>query len=349
MRVFRRVAVLATAVMVAFACGSGGGSSSGGASASCSKTWKVGLVTDVGKLSDKSFNANSWQGVVDAQSDSSLCVAGKYIESNSKEDYQKNLRLFGDGGYDAVVAVGFNLGADAQTFAKAYPKVKVIMVDSAPDTGAGDNITGLLFREDQAGFLTGAVAGLFTKTNTIGGVYGLDIPPVHRYRVGYENGAKYVNSKINVLGVYQPACNCPKDFNDPDWGKARALEFVDRQADVVFGGGGNTGNGALLGALQRNIACIGVDVDQFVSYPEVDACLLTSGEKHLALAVKTAITEVVKGTFKSGIQTFDASSDGVGIAPYHNYDSKLTSDQKSKIDTIAKGLKDGSIKTGAES
>jgi basic membrane protein A len=340
------VAVLATAVMVAFACGSGGGSGSGTGS-NCSKTWKVGLVTDVGKLSDRSFNANSWQGVVDAQNDSSLCVSGKYIESNSKEDYQKNLRLFGDGGYDAVVAVGFNLGADAQTFAKAYPKVRVIMVDAAPDSPA-DNVTGLLFREDQAGFLAGAVAGLYTKSNTIAGVYGLDIPPVHKYRVGYENGAKRVNAKVTALGVYQTPCNCAKDFNDPDWGKARGLEFADRGADVIFGAGGNTGNGALLASLQKNIACVGVDVDQFVSYPEADPCLLTSAEKHLALAVKTSVTQVVKGQFKSGIQTFDASTDGVGVSPYHMFDSKLTADQKSKIDQIAKGLKDGSIKTGAE-
>lgn len=348
MRVFRRVAVLAAAVLVAMACGSGGTSSTG-SSANCSKTWKVGLVTDVGKLSDKSFNANSWQGVLDAQADSSLCVQGKAIESNSSEDYQKNLRLFGDGGYDAVVAVGFNLGADAQTFAKAYPNVKVIMVDASPDAGAPSNITSLLFREDEAGFLAGAVAGLYTKTNTIAGVYGLDIPPVHRYRVGFENGAKYVNSKITTLGVYQPACSCPNDFNDPTWGKARGLEFADRNADVIFGAGGNTGNGALLAALEKNVACVGVDVDQFQSYPEAQACLLTSAEKHLSLAVKTAITQIVKGQFKTGVQTFDASTDGVGVAPYHNFDSKLTSDEKAKIDTIAKGLKDGSIKTGAES
>jgi basic membrane protein A and related proteins len=348
MRVFRRVAVLGAAVMVAFACGSSGGSSSG-SSANCSKTFKVGLVTDVGKLSDKSFNANSWQGVLDAQSDASLCVQGKAIESNSSEDYQKNLRLFGDGGYDAVVAVGFNLGADAQSFAKQYPNVKVIMVDAAPDPGAPTNITSLLFREDQAGFLAGAVAGLYTKTNVIAGVYGLDIPPVERYRIGYENGAKYVNPKITTLGVYQTACSCPKDFNDPDWGKARGLEFAGRQADVLFGAGGNTGNGALLAALQKNVACVGVDVDQFVSYPEAAPCLLTSAEKHLALAVKTAIVQSVKGQFKPGIQTFDATTGGVGVAPFHNFDSKLTSDQKAKIDSIQKGLQDGSIKTGATS
>jgi basic membrane protein A len=347
MKVFRRVAVLAAAVMVALACGSSG-SSPAGSSSSCSKTYKVGLVTDVGKLSDKSFNANSWQGVVDAQNDPKLCVSGKALESNSSEDYQKNLRIFGDGGYNAVIAVGFNLGADAQTFAKAYPNVKVIMVDSAPDTGAPANVTGLLFREDQAGFLAGAVAGLYTKTNTIAGVYGLDIPPVHRYRVGFENGAKYVNPKVSSLGVYQTACSCPKDFNDPDWGKARGLEFADRSADVIFGAGGSTGNGALLAALQKNVACVGVDVDQYVSYPEADPCLITSAEKHLSLAVKTAITQAVNNQFKSGIQTFDASTNGVGVAPYHQFDTKLTADQKAKIDTIAKGLQDGTIKTGAE-
>jgi basic membrane protein A and related proteins len=346
MRAIGRIAALAAAVLVAFACGSGSGTGSS-TSSSCSKTTKVGLVTDVGKLSDKSFNANSWQGVVDAQNDASLCVSGKYIESNSKEDYQKNLRLFGDGGYDAVVAVGFNLGADAQTFAKAYPNVKVIMVDSAPDTPAPGNVVGLLFREDQAGFLAGAVSALYSKTGTIAGVYGLDIPPVHRYRVGFENGAKYVKPSVQTMGVYQTACNCPKDFNDPDWGKARGIEFADRGADVLFGAGGNTGNGALLAALQKKVACVGVDVDQFASYPEADPCLLTSAEKHLSLAVKSAITMVVKGQFKSGAQTFDATVNGVGVAPYHDFDSKLTADQKSKIQSIAAGLKDGSIQTGA--
>jgi basic membrane protein A and related proteins len=346
MTVFRHLWIIVAAAMIAAACGGSGSSTSGGGG--CSKTYKVGLVTDVGKLSDKSFNANSWQGVQDAQNDKSLCVQGRYIESNIKEDYQKNLRLFGDGNYDMVIAVGFNLAADAQTFAAAYPKVKVVMVDGAPDKPT-PNVEGLVFREDQAGYLAGAVAGLYTKKNLIAGVYGLDIPPVHRYRVGYENGAKAVNGSVQTLGVYQTACNCPKDFNDPDWGKARGLEFADRGADVIFGAGGNTGNGALLASLQKNVACIGVDVDQFNSYPEADPCLLTSAEKHLAVAVKSAIEAGAKGQFKSGMRTFDAAVDGVGVSPYHNFDSKLTSDQKAKIDDIAKGLKNGTIKTGAES
>ena len=347
MKVLRPGAALAVAatLLLAAACG-GGGSSSG--SSGCSKTYKVGLVTDVGKLSDKSFNANSWQGVQDAAADKSLCIQAKALESNRSDDYAKNLALFGSQGYNLIIAVGFDLQSAAQTYALQNPKVKIAMVDATADKPMA-NVLGLVFREDQAGYLAGAVAGLYTKTGTIAGVYGLDIPPVHKYRVGFEAGAKAVNKDLKApLGVYQPACNCPNDFNDPAWGKARAVEFIGRGADVVFGAGGSTGNGALLAAAQANVACVGVDVDQFLTYPDVDSCLLTSAEKHISVAVKDAVVDAAKGKWKSGVRTFTAADDGVGVAPYHNFDSKLTSDQKAKVDQIAKGLKDGSIKTGAE-
>lgn len=346
MKSFRQAAVLATALMVAFACGGGGGGGGGGGAAACSKTWKVGLVTDVGKLSDKSFNATSWKGVQDAQADSSLCVKGAAIESNQPTDYQKNLSTFADQGYDMVIAVGFLMSDDSVAFAKSHPNLKVALVDPSGGEQAPSNWVGLEFREDQAGFLAGALAGLFTKTNVVAGVYGLDVPAVKRYRLGYENGAKYTNSNVKSLGIYQPAG--PKVFNDPDWGKARGLEFIDQQADIVFGAGGNTGNGALLAALQRNKTCIGVDVDQFESYPDAANCLLTSAEKKLAVAVKKAITNVVKGQFQSGFLKFDAANKGVGIAPFHTFDSKVTPDMKSKLQTIEKGLADGTLKTGAE-
>jgi basic membrane protein A and related proteins len=169
---------------------------------------------------------------------------------------------------------------------------------------------------------------------------------VHRYRVGFENGAKFTNKTVKVLGVYQPAG--PKAFNDPDWGKARGIEFSDQGADVIFGAGGNTGNGALLAALQDNKACIGVDVDQFVSYPDVQNCLLTSAEKHLSVAVKSWVISVTKGASKSGTTLFDATNDGVGVAPFHNFDSKVTADMKAKLSDIQKQLAAGTLKTGAE-
>ncbi|HET7875786.1 MAG TPA: BMP family ABC transporter substrate-binding protein [Methylomirabilota bacterium] len=342
MRVLRFLAVGAAASLLAIACGGGG--STGGTS-NCSKTWKVGLVTDVGKLSDKSFNATSWQGVLDAQSDKSLCVQGRAIESQQPTDYQKNMQTFADQNYDMVVAVGFLMSDDSVKFAKEHPNLKVALVDPGGTEQAPANWVGLGFREDEAGFLAGALAGMFTKSNTVAGVYGLDVPAVVRFRKGYETGAQYVNKNVKVLGIYQPPG--PKAFNDPDWGKARAIEFADQGADVIFGGGGNTGNGALLGALQKNRACVGVDVDQYNSYPDAQKCLLTSAEKKLAVAVKQAITDVVKGSFKSGIVTFSLKNKGVGLAPYHEYDSKVTADMRSKLQEIEKQLADGTLKTGA--
>jgi basic membrane protein A len=350
MKVLRPGAAMALAatLLLAAACGGTGGSSSS-SSSGCSTMYKVGLVTDVGRLSDKGFNANSWQGVKDAASDKSLCITANYLESLRSDDYAKNLALFGSQGYNMIISVGFDLLPFAQAYAQQNPKVKIAQVDGTSSKPLS-NFLGLVFREDQAGYLAGAVAGLYTKTNQIAGVYGLDVPAVHRYRLGFENGARAVNKDLKEpLGVYQPACNCPNDFNDPAWGKARALEFISRGADVVFAAGGATGNGALLASAQSSVACIGVDVDQFLTYPDVDSCLLTSAEKHIAVAVRDAVIDAVKGHFKSGVRTFSAANDGVGVAPYHNFDSKLTAAQKAKIDQIAKGLKDGSIKTGAQS
>jgi basic membrane protein A and related proteins len=345
MRGFGRLAVLAAAVLVVFACGGGGTSSS--SSSGCSKTTKVGLVTDVGKLSDKSFNANSWQGVVDAQNDKALCVQGRAIESEHTTDYQKNMQTFADQGYDVIVAVGALMSDDSVAFAKANSKLKVVQVDPTGAEQPPSNWVGLAFREDQAGFLAGALAGLYTKSNTIGGVYGLNVPAVVRYRMGYENGAKYTNPNVKTLGVYQPAG--PKAFNDPDWGKARGIDFINQGADIVFGAGGNTGNGALLAALQQQKTCVGVDVDQYVSYPDVAGCLITSAEKHLSLAVKQALTTIVNGKFQSGFTKFDAANGGVGIAPFHQYDSRVTADMKAKLADIQKQLAAGTLKTGAES
>lgn len=332
-------ALMATA-MFGFACGG-----TTGGTASCTKTYNVGLVTDVGKLSDKSFNANAWQGVQDAVADKSLCVAAKVIESNQPTDYQKNMQLFIDQKYDMVVTVGFLLGDDTLAIAKANPTVKFAIVDYAYTTPPA-NLTGLVFREDQAGFLAGIVAGKMSKTGIIGGVYGLDIPPVHKYRVGYENGAKYANPAIKTLGVYQPPSGA-KSFNDPDWGKQQATAMFGQGADVVFGAGGNTGNGALLAAVQANKLCVGVDVDQFVSYADAGKCLITSAEKHIAFSVKTAITDMVKNTWPtSGLLTFDAKNSGVGISPFHNYDSQVPADVKAMVADALKKLADGTLQTG---
>ena len=340
------IAALAATALAGVSCGTATGPSS-----SCAKTYKVGLVTDVGKLSDKSFNFDSFNGVLDAQADSSLCVEGKAIESSVEADYPKNIQTFLDAGYDMIVTVGFKLGDATIKAAKANPNVKFAMVDFADFAELGKpthpaNLVGLTFKEDQPGFLAGALAGLMTQTNVIGAVAGLvTVPPVVNYVKGYTAGAKYTNPKVKVLTIYQPESGA-KDFNDPDWGKQQALTFFGQNADIIFGVGGNTGNGGLVAAKEKGKMCIGVDVDQFVSYPDVASCLITSAQKHLRQAVKTAITNMVNNSWQSGLLTFDITNDGIGLAPYHDWDSKISADIKAKITDIEAKLKDGSLKTG---
>jgi basic membrane protein A len=291
--------------MVLASCGS-----SAPAASSCSKTYKVGFVTDIGKLGDKGFNDAGWKGVQDAVADSSLCVQAKFLESKQPTDYTPNIQQFAD-------------------------------------PVAPTNFTGLLFKQDQAGYLVGALAAQLSKTNHIGGVYGLDVPAVVQFRKGYENGAKYVNPSIRVDGVFHPAA--ANAFADPDWGKARAKDELSGGADVIFAAGGATGNGALLAAKEAGKPCIGVDVDQFLTYPDVGPCLVTSAVKNISVAVKSIIVSGVKNQWPSGgVQTFELKNDGVGLAPYHDWDSKVSADIKAKLKDIQDKLKNGSLSTGAE-
>jgi basic membrane protein A len=353
MNSFKGIGALAALVAATMACGGGGGTTGPtGLTAPCTKApFKVGLVTDVGKLSDKSFNYDSYNGVIDAQNDSSLGVQGKAIESSVESDYAKNIQTFLDQKYCMVVTVGFKLGDATIKAAKANPNVAFAIVDFADYNDLGrpshpGNLLGIGFKEDQPGFLAGALAGLLTKTNVIGAVAGLKtVPPVVRYVQGYENGAKFVNPKIKVLSIYQPESGA-KDFNDPDWGKQQGVTFISQGADVLFGVGGNTGNGALVAAKEAGKMCVGVDVDQYVSYPDVASCLITSAELRLRVAVKLAIVSMVKGSWQSGLQIFDLTNDGVGLAPYHDWDSKISDDIKARITDIMARLKAGTLKTG---
>jgi basic membrane protein A and related proteins len=354
MKSFRGVGALAAlvaATIAGSACG-GGGTTTTGLTAPCSKApYKIGLVTDVGKLADKSFNFDSYNGVLDAQADSGLGVQGRALESSVESDYPKNIQTFLDQKYCMIITVGFKLGDATIKAAKANPNVAFAMVDFADFTDLGKpshpgNLVGLEFQEDQPGFLAGALAGLMTKTNVIGAVAGLQtVPPVVRYVKGYENGAKYTNPKIKVLSIYQPESGA-KDFNDPDWGKQQALTFFGQGADVIFGVGGNTGNGAILAAKEAGKMCIGVDVDQYVSYPDVDSCLITSAQIRLRQSVKAAIVAFIKGAWQPGLSVGNITNDGIGLAPYHDFDSKIPADVKATIATIMSKLKDGSLKTG---
>ena len=300
---------------------------------------KVGLVTDVGRLNDKSFNQSSWEGVQMAEKD--LGVEVRAIETVDTKDYEKNINQFIDEGYNVIVTVGFALGEATTAAAKANPNVKFIGVDQF-QAETMDNLAGLIFDEDKAGYLAGVLAAGVSKTGNIGAVCGTDdVPPVWRFCEGYKNGAKAQNSAVNVQVTYHSDVDITKTFVDPEWGKTTALSMIDRGADVVFGAGGQTGNGALFAAKERNVLAIGVDTDQYFTIgDEYKSALVSSAMKLLTPGVFNIIKAAQDGSFTGGNVTGT-----VGLAPYHDQEAAVPADIKAKIETVDKGLQDGSIKT----
>ena len=306
----------------------------------------VGLVTDTGKVDDKSFNQSAWEG---AQA-GAAAVNGfsKYIETTDPKDYAANIQQFVDKGYDTVVTVGFLMGEATAAAAKANPNVNFIGVDqfNAAEATAQPNLTGLIFPEDQAGYAAGYLAGLMTKTNKIGAVLGTDtVPPVKRFGEGYAAGAKAANPNIDVTLVYHAPDNA---FNDPEWGAAEAQKQLAQGADIIFGAGGNTGNGALIEIAKskgagESVFCIGVDTDQWNTVPQAQKCLLTSAMKLLADGTSSLVGQAADGSFPGGNYL-----GGVALADFHDTAAAVPADVAQKVKDVIAGLGDGSVKTGVQ-
>ncbi|MEJ2748493.1 MAG: BMP family ABC transporter substrate-binding protein [Anaerolineae bacterium] len=307
----------------------------------------VGLVTDVGEVDDKSFNQSAWEGVKMAETE--LGAKVDYIETKDAKDYGSNIALFAENGYDIIVTVGFGMGEATAAAAGEYPSINFIGVDQfqawpLDDDASNDftNLVGLSFPEDKSGFMAGALAGMLTKSNTIAAVLGTDlVPPVVAFKEGYEAGARYVNPDINIISTYHPG-GMDVAFTDPEWGASTAKQAIDQGADVVFGAGGKTGNGALIEvAGNPGLYCIGVDTDQWETVPEAHACLVSSAMKLITPGVFDLIKASVDGAFPAG--NFYGA---VGLAPFHDFDSQIPDEIKTKLDEINTGLQDGSIETG---
>ncbi len=337
-------AVLSIAAMVLSACGP-----SGGGAPDCTKedVFCVGLVTDVGKIDDKSFNQSTWEGVKQAETELGAYV--QYIETTDAKDYAKNIATFADAGYDVIVTVGFGLGEATAAAAAAYPDTLFIGVDQSQaweydDDASNDlaNVAGLIFPEDQSGFLVGALAAMMTKSNQIGAVLGTDVgPPVWRFGEGYRAGAQYINPDIEISVVYHNDVGFDKTFSDPEWGATTANSMIDKGADVIFGAGGKTGNGAITAAAQRKVYTIGVDTDQYYTLPEAAPYLLSSAMKLLTPGTFDLIKLAKEGNFPAGNFLGKA-----GYAPYHDLEDQVPDDVKAKMEEINSMLLDGSLETG---
>lgn len=343
-KLYSMFAVLMVAAMLLSACAP--------AEADCSseEVFCVGLVTDVGKINDKSFNQSAWEGVQLAEKE--LGAKVQYIETADAKDYDKNIATFGDAGYDVIVTVGFALGEATVANAAKFPNTKFIGVDQFQawqfdDDTSNDvaNVAGLGFPEDQAGFLVGALAAMMSESHKIGAVCGTDVvPPVWRFGEGYKAGAAYVDgmmgSATEVFVVYHSDVGFDKTFTDPEWGAQTAQSMMDQGADAIFGCGGITGNGAITAAAQAGAYAIGVDSDQYLTLPEAAPRMLSSAMKLIVPGVFDQIKAVQDGAFVNGNVSGTA-----GYAPFHDLDSEVSADVKAEMEKINAGLLDGSITT----
>jgi basic membrane protein A len=335
---FAALAALMVLSLMVAGCGGGGG---GGESV------KVGMVSDVGGVDDKSFNQNTWAGIEMAQE--KLGVQPQYIQSEAQADYEKNITEFAEQEYDLIVTVGFLLGDATAKMAEVYPDIKFAIVDFAYDPGI-PNVAGIVFNTDEAAFPVGYLAAAWADMQDpedpgVGYVAGMQIPTVEIFVVGYENGVKYYNEQkgknVSFEGVYVG------DFMAQDQGKIVGNSLIDEGADVIFGIGGNTGNGGLSAAKERGKWGIGVDVDQYYTVPNEADILLTSTMKRLDNAVFAVIESVINDTFPGGsVYVGTLENGGVGLAPYHDYEDQIPDEVKQEVEDIIEGIKSGEIDTG---
>lgn len=312
------------------------------AAATCK--YKIGYVSDVGKINDQSFNQASWTGVQEGAKALGLpeeCYS--FIETTDSADYEVNIRSFVDEGYDIILTSGFAMGQVTRTVAKENPDVYFIGVDQQQvnenfEPDPYPNVAGLNFHEDIGGFLAGAAAGLMTKSNVVGGVFGCQfIPAVARYEVGYHNGVTYVNPEAKIINVYHPG-SIDVCFADASFGSETAQSLLAEGADVVYGAGGLTANGAMISACNQGALVIGTDMDQFNTLPEVKDCILSSALKDIVTGVKDLILAIDNGTFQGG-DTYGPSS----LAPFHNLDSQVPAEVKAQLEDIASKLSTGEL------
>jgi simple sugar transport system permease protein len=302
---------------------------------------QLGLVTDVGNVDDGTFNQYTYEGLMRAVEEFDLDY--ELIETQSPDEFEAHLRELVERGCSHIVTIGSTKGGVVERVARRNPDVHFIIVDYDP-LPDNENTTGLIFAEDQAGFLAGALAGLVTERGVVGFVGGVEVPPVLKFQRGFRRGVAHTNRRADVVQTYT------ESFTDREAGRAAGEELVERKADVVFAAGGRSGSAALQAAAQADAWVIGVDQDEwYTTFDDGDAPgadrLLTSAVKRVDNAVYSAIRRALEGELAKGVLRFDLTNDGVGLAPYHVADVAVPSEVRGRIQEVAEGLKDGRIQT----
>jgi basic membrane protein A len=336
----RLTALLAAATFALAGCGGDDDGGEEGAGSVPSATQpatdvRVGLITDQGQLTDRGFNQLAHEGVQQAERE--LGIETRVLESASDADYLPNMSALAEEGFDLVIGVGFAQGEAVAEAATEYPDTKfaIIDVDQSTLPGKPANVVGLIFREEQVGYLAGYLAALTAERepgeDVISSVGGMKEPPVDRFIAGYQAGAADAVPEIQVLNGYS------QNWDDLAKCKEVALDQIARGSTIVFQVAGGCGLGALDAAKEKGLWGIGVDADQSFLGPHI----LTSAQKKVDRAVFLTIQSVVDGEWQGGRNlTFGLAEEGVGLG---TVSSKVNAEDVDAVEDVARRIAAGEI------
>lgn len=329
---FKKLAALSTAVIMSASMLVGCGNSE--TKENADKTLKIGMVADIGGINDESFNQSAWEGLQQAEKDFGIEV--KVIESKQASEYLQNMESLLDEDVDMVIGVGYTMKEDIQKQAENYPDKQFVLIDETYDT-IPENVTPILFRENEAAYLTGLVAGKMTKANNVGFIGGTQTPVVSKFEYGYKAGVKEANEKATVNVQYAGT------FSDAAKGKSIANQMYGNGSDIILAAAGGTGLGSIESAKEQNKYAIGVDRDQSDLAPNN---VLTSALKKVNVGVYDTVKEFVEGKLISGQEkVYGLKEDGVGIP--ESTKNLVPQDIIDYVNSMIEKVKSGEIKVPA--
>lgn len=300
------------------------------------KNMKVGMVTDVGGVNDQSFNQSAWEGLQKAKKD--LGIKASYQESKQDADYAANLDTLLEANNDLIWGIGFKMADAILKAAKQNPKQKYAIIDYSYGDKTPTNVVGVMFKAEEGAFLAGYIAAKSSKSNSIGFIGGMSVPIIHAFQYGFKAGAKYANSKINVLEQYS------ESFTDAAKGKAIANSMLGKNVDVVFHAAGAVGDGVIEAVKEKNKMAVGVDRDQNYLAPKN---VITSSMKRVDNAIFNVVSELKKGNFKGGSTINYGLKDGaVDIAPTTS--KMIPAALLKEVEELKKKIADGKITPPAD-
>ncbi len=265
---------------------------------------KMGMITDLGGVNDQAFNQSAWEGMELAKKDLGIEVG--YLESNTDADYEPNIETMVDNDNDVIIGVGFKMDNAIKEAAENYPEQQFAIIDYAYNPEI-PNVTGILFNQKDAAFLVGLIAGKMSETQKIGFINGMDMEVMNQFGYGFYAGVYTANPNALILGQYADT------FADPAKGKAIANQMYSNECDIIFVAAGDTGNGVIEAAREKNKWVIGVDRDQSYLAPDN---VLTSAMKRVDVGVFELGKKLKEGTLKGGETiVYGLESGAVGIAP----------------------------------